>query len=493
MARAIKLSNNFLSLAGAEAFSKVVTVGAFAYLARVMGLDGFGYIEFAGAVLLCAGLIVDQGFSSYGAREIAKAPESTPVLVAEIVTVRFLLAIGAYIAVVALVLLLDLPPVVTKLLLIYGLSLLAMPLLLQWVFQGHDQMQLVAVLHVIRKTVFAILVFVLVRGTAHIWLVAVAEVASVCSAVAYSIWIYRHRFGGTIQRPSTISKRLFCEGVPIGLSQMFLTVRMFGATVIVGMIASAEDVGLFASAMRIMIALHAFVWLYYFNLLPSLSRAWQESDGTFASLIERSLHGVVWLVVAGGLVWISVAPIALVGVYGQAFAPAAPALQWLAGVCVVLGLSGHYRYGLIAAGRQNAHMVTAGLGAILAMILILVGYNRAGPTGAAIGLFAAEVAVWWGAWWCSRHMLGLKGHARLLIRPLLVAALVSGVLWSPLFSSWIVRTVVGATVFTFLALMSDVQLRDRIGQLVTMNRFWFRKRLNNGTFTIKPAQKDLLP
>ncbi len=489
----MKLVKNFLSLAGAEVVSKVVTFGAFAYLARVMGPGGFGYIEFAAAVLLCAGLFVEQGFGSYGAREIAKSPRCTPVLVAEIVTVRFLLAIVAYIAVVALALLLDRPPVVTQLLLIYSLSLLAMPLLLQWVFQGHDQMQLVSVLHLIHKSVFAILVLTFVRGAAHIWFVAVAELAAVCSAVAYGIWIYRHRFGGTIQRPSAISKRLFCEGVPIGLSQMFLMVRMFGATLIVGIIASAEDVGFFAGAMRILIALHAFVWLYYFNLLPSLTRAWQRGDGSFVSFIERSLHGVVWLSVAGGLVWVSVAPTVIVGVYGQAFAPAGTALQWLAGVFVVLGISGQYRYALIAAGRQNAQMVTAGLGASVAIILILVGYDRAGPTGAAIGLFVAEVVVWWGTWWCGRHMLGLRGHVRLLIRPLLVTALVSGVLWSPLFSSWIVRTVAGATVFAILALMSDVKLRDRFSQLVTTFLCWLRKGLSEKTFTMKPVQKDLLP
>ena len=223
----MNLSKNFLSLAGAEVVSKVVTFGAFAYLARVMGPDGFGYIEFAAAVLLCAGLFVEQGFGSYGAREIAKSPKYTPVLVAEIVTVRFLLAIIAYIAVVALALLLDRPPVVTQLLLIYSLSLLAMPLLLQWVFQGHDQMQFVSVLHLIHKSVFAILVLAFVHDAETIWFVAVAELAAVCSAVAYSIWIYRHRFGGTIQRPSAISTRLFYEGVPIGLSQMFLMVRMF--------------------------------------------------------------------------------------------------------------------------------------------------------------------------------------------------------------------------------------------------------------------------
>ena len=67
---------------------------------------GYGYIEFAGAVLLCAGLIVDQGFGPYGAREIAKAPERTAELVSEIVFARFMLALVAYAVVIAFALLL---------------------------------------------------------------------------------------------------------------------------------------------------------------------------------------------------------------------------------------------------------------------------------------------------------------------------------------------------------------------------------------------------
>ena len=49
----MKLLKNFLSLAGAEMAAKGLTFAAFAYLARVAGPDGFGYIEFAGAAVLC--------------------------------------------------------------------------------------------------------------------------------------------------------------------------------------------------------------------------------------------------------------------------------------------------------------------------------------------------------------------------------------------------------------------------------------------------------
>ena len=88
----MQLFKNYLSLAGAELISKLATFAAFAYLARVLGPDNFGYIEFAGAVLMCGSLVVDQGFSPFGAREIAKDPKQTTRLTAEIITVRFLLA-----------------------------------------------------------------------------------------------------------------------------------------------------------------------------------------------------------------------------------------------------------------------------------------------------------------------------------------------------------------------------------------------------------------
>src|SRR5512142_1024159 len=128
--QAPRLLKNFFYLSGAEVASKIVTFAAIAYLARVAGPVGYGYVEFAGAVLLCAGLIVDQGFGPYGAREIAKAPQQTAELVSEIVLVRFLLALIAYAVVALFALLLDHPAVVTQLLLIYGLSLLITPLLL---------------------------------------------------------------------------------------------------------------------------------------------------------------------------------------------------------------------------------------------------------------------------------------------------------------------------------------------------------------------------
>ncbi|MEK7831798.1 MAG: oligosaccharide flippase family protein, partial [Acidobacteriota bacterium] len=401
---------------------KVMTFEALAYLARVAGPNGFGYIEFAAAAVMCAGLVVEQGFNSFGAREIAKAPERTAALVSEIVLVRLLLAVGLYIALLVFALAFTQmsggAAMQTRLLLVYGLSLLAMPLLLQWVFQGHDRMQTVAAIQIIRQAIFAMLVFALVRWPEQIWLVGVAETVGASSAAVFGVWAYRRQLNGRLRLSFSISPQLLREGTTIGLSQIFWVVKMSGATLILGLIASAEDVGYFGGAMRILMALHTFVWLYFFNMLPSLSRAWVSNDGSFAALIARSMRLVVWLAVIGAGIWVAAAPMVVRIVYGEKFAPAGLALQWFAGVCAVAAISGHYRFGLIAAGHQTAEMMTSLIGAMAAVVLVPVGYSLSGVGGAAAGLFIGEVLIWLSAWSFARWRLGLAGGANLSGREL---------------------------------------------------------------------------
>jgi O-antigen/teichoic acid export membrane protein len=399
------LFKNFLSLAGAEAFSKVITFAAFAIIARLCGPAGFGYIEWAGALLMCASLVVDQGFSSYGAREIAKAPGRTAELVNVIVTARVVLAGIGFIAVLTFAFAWVNDPSVRMLVIAYGLSLWGLPFLFQWVFQGHEKMNLAAVTQVIRQTVFVITVLVFVKGTDSVVWAGIAETAGVVAAAVFSIWMYQRYFaGGAAIRPA-FSKQLFNEGTPIGLSQLFWVVKMFGATLVVGLIATPEDTGYFAGAMRILVAVHTFVWLYYFNLLPSMSREWKKGAEKLASLIGNSMKIVLPGSIIAAAIWIAFAPTAMAIAFGPNFIAGATALRWMAGVCMLAAVSGHYRFGLIAAGRQKDEMLTSALGAVTALILIPLGYSNAGIGGAAAALFIAETVTLLSAWYLSRQRL----------------------------------------------------------------------------------------
>ena len=73
--------------------------------------------------------------------------------------------------------------------------------------------------------------------------------------------------------------------------------------------------------------------------------------------------------------------------------------------------------------------MTSAIGAVLSLILIPIGYFKAGITGAAAGLVLAEASIWFSSWFCARNYLGLKNtvrHLRLPILALLLAWFLSG-------------------------------------------------------------------
>lgn len=459
----LKLVGNFLSLAGAEGLSKLITFAAFAYIARLAGPAGLGYVEFAGAVMLCAVLVVDQGLGAFGAREIARNPATTEALVGEIVFVRLVLAGLAFAGIAVFAWWLDRGPIQTQLLLIYGVSLLGMPLVLQWVFQGHERMHTVAVMQIIRQVVFAAVIFLTLHDAARLWLVAVAEVAAVAAAAAFGVYRYRHLVGRAIRIRATISWAHLREGMTIGLSQVLWSVKMFGATLIVGLLGTPDDTGHFGGCMRILVAMHAFIWLYYFNLLPSMARSWQGGGDGFGRLIGESMRYVGWLAPGGGLLWVLLAPTIVRVAYGEAFVPAGPVLQWMGGVCALAALSGHFRFGLIAAGRQTAEMITAAVGAVVALTLIPLLYAHWGAAGAAMALVAAEAAVWLTSWVWAWRLLRLSGHLTSLVRPVVVVGAIGGLVF--VLEPGLVGSVILAVVVTTgVAIASDAVVRDRCRQ-----------------------------
>ena len=396
---------NFLSLAGAEVVSKLLTFAAFAYIAQKFGTAGYGYVEWAAAILMVASLIVDQGFSSYGAREIARDPSRTAELVSQIVTARILLAVIAYAALSLFAIWFVSDASVRNLILIFGLSVGLLPFLLQWVFQGHDRMHLVSITQVVRQLVFAFVVLFLVRDISDLVVVGIAEVAAVGIAAALSVVLFLKAFPThSIFKPG-LSFETFRTGGVIGLSQLFWVVKMFGATVIVGVIATAGETGAFAAAMRIFIAAHTFVWLYFFNLLPSLSRAWVNDRGEYALLIRDSMRLVLWIAIPSCILAVAVASFVMPLVYGPEFIEGAAALRWLAVACMFAAVSGHFRFGLIAAGFQSRELLSSAAGAVAALGLIPAGYFVGGITYSAVGLCIAEAVILATSWLQARQVV----------------------------------------------------------------------------------------
>jgi PST family polysaccharide transporter len=422
--KARRVATNFSLLAVGEVISKAFTFVAFVYLARQLGPAIFGTVEFALAVSLVFTRVVDGGFSLYGTREVAKNPGGVSRLASQVVAVQGVLALGGFTLLLGLVALIKAPWSVKQLVLLYGLTIFLTPLLVPWVFQGLDRMGVVAATTTIRWMTFAGGILLWIRGSEGAWRVPVVEVGALTCAAAFSLWMYRRSFGPIRPRLEPgASLALFRDALPIGMSQLLWVVRLYFATILLGLAVGGEPVGWFSAALRIVLAVNIFGVLYLYSLLPTLSRVAKEPREALQDIMLTSIPLVAWATVFVGAAGTAFAEPVIAAVYGAQYAEGAASLSILIWLVPLALLTGHFRYTLVAHDAQRLDLRCTALGAGTCVVLALILVPTHGPVGAAAAILASELVTWFVAYLFVRRRVVAIPVGRHLTRPLLAGAL----------------------------------------------------------------------
>lgn len=450
------LSVRYLTLTGGEIFSKICVLLAFAYLARALGPSGFGLIELSLSITLVFTLTTEFGLGSYGARAIAAAPAETPIWMARIIVLRAVLAVPAYGCILVISERYGLPGI--GILAVYGLTVLLVPFNLQWVFQGAGRMHFVAGGTALRNLVFSISVFALIRpGSDPRW-AAAAEVLGVVAFAAFNLC------GSRRIRPQWRgvwrgAVRLLQDAWPLGASEIAWASLWYAPALIVGAVAKPADVAWVAGPVRLVMALHTFVWLYFFNLLPGLSRAYAVHPDAWRSLANRSLATSAWISGLVAIVGFLLAPELVAVIYGPRYGPAALPLRLVIWMIPIAWLSGHYRYSLIATKQQRPEFLAALAGATTSIVVSVVLVPMLGSVGGAVGLVTGGLVNLVLAADAVRRTIGPLAIGRALAVPAAIGGLcVIGGLIVRQWADGIVAVVVASAVFLVVAIQRDEEL-----------------------------------
>jgi O-antigen/teichoic acid export membrane protein len=380
----------YLTLFGGEAGSKLCVLIAFAYLARALGPRDFGAIELALSMTMFFVLAAETGLGSYGARIVETSPDRAAALITQAGLLRTALALPAYAIILGLSVWRG-----TGILALYGLTVLLTPFNTQWVFQGLRQMQWVALGSLIRYGTFAALVLLMIRQGSDTRLVAAAEVAGALGLAVFNTVLitqvlriqldWRGAWAGAID--------LFRRAWFLGASDLTWAAMWYSPTIVIGWIypERTEQAAWVAASVRIVMALHAFVWLYFFNLVPNLSRELHDGLDGWRALIQRSLSVAMWpacFIATAGLL---LAPAVIELIFGPAYGEAVLPFQIVICMIPVAWLSGHFRFTLIVSGHQRFEFLASALAGVATLVLALAGGSRYGAPGAAAALLAGGV------------------------------------------------------------------------------------------------------
>ena len=390
-----KLARDFLVLSSGQFFSKIVGFVAFAYLARTLGPESYGLVEYAVGLAVFFARLVDWGMGPIGVRELAAKPETAVSLAAQISGARLLIACIAVPVLGLAALWSGQPETAVKLVWLYALSLLAVPWKQDWLLQGREMMNAAAFAQFVRMFTFAAGVVILVHSELDILYVGLAEIAAVAITTAYYLGIQRFWICPVRLKfdPKDVV-RLIRQGFSVGLSNVVWTFIQYAPLFLVANLAGGVSLAWFAASHRVVISLLILSYIYHWNLYPTMARRAESSPDALQILIGASFRVVAWGGILIALILTLIGRPLLVLAFGPSFAEAAPAFVVLIWALPVTLLSGHARWALIAKGLQRYVFFAHVAGAVVVLTVGLALTSRFGAVGAATAMTAASLAIW---------------------------------------------------------------------------------------------------
>ncbi len=162
-----RVISNFSYLSILQIGSYVLPILTYPYLARVIGVEGFGKIAFAMSIVVYFTTITDWGYNFSATRDVARNRENLDSIskIYSVVTSSklFLLFVSAII----MVILIFSVPQLKEDFLVYILSfsiVIGQTIFPEWLFQGLENMKFMVILNIISKLIFTMLIFIFIKS-----------------------------------------------------------------------------------------------------------------------------------------------------------------------------------------------------------------------------------------------------------------------------------------------------------------------------------------
>lgn len=389
-----RISANFFSLMGSQVLSRVIQLVIFAYLARALGKDTFGIFNFGLAFSLILVIIADFGLPTLLVREISLNKKLASKYLYNSIMIKVLLSVITFVAAYTFLNIARYPnetKYVAYIMLAFAL-LQSFTEVVYSLFRAFERMHYDAFTKILRTIMLLIAIFYAIpKGygviAASLAFLAVEAIILIISlAIAYTKFVkisfeFDYGFSKILLKKSS----LFC------LSMVFANLYMYIDVVMLSKMRSNSEVGLYAAATNIIIALIFIPSMYGASIYPVLSRFYVTSKESLRFAYERSIKYMIILgmPIAVGVYFLS--ENIIVVLYGNEYLASAVALSILSGYLFLKFLNPITGFTLIAIDKQSSRLVGQGAAALINIALNLILIPNYGFVGAAVATLLTEI------------------------------------------------------------------------------------------------------
>jgi O-antigen/teichoic acid export membrane protein len=439
------LAVGIVRLVVGRALSVVLNFLGWAFMARALGPDDFGIVQFGIAVMFYVSFVTDLGLTTLGTRDVA-ASSRPGQLVRAIMGLRLLLAVIATIIAVVVALAAPVPAQIADdvrmVALILSSTIAAGAINGLWLLRAQGRASAIALQDIASAFVLVAGAVLLVRPTDSVALAAATFAAAQWLAALLSL---RSVGGWLTLQPTLIDARaILRRALPLGVAALAVNVYYTADSVLLGILRDSTEVGLYGAAYRLVTPWLMLASVAGLLAMPTLARLVEHGSAD----VEPTLRGLSRGLLALGIPVAAATSVAagevLNIVFGPAYAGAALPLALLIWTSVTVYANAPFGFLLLARHEDRRYMWIAVAGAVVNLSLNAVLIPTIGMAGAAIATLAAEVVVLGSMIWFTRDVsFGIL--ARSVPPAVLLAALTAVAVWPVRESGWVVP--VGLAVF----------------------------------------------
>jgi O-antigen/teichoic acid export membrane protein len=382
-----RLSQNLLSLISADMVRRLFGFISVAYLARVLGKEGFGAVNVGFAVLAYGMVLSSAGFPMFGTKKIAQG--ASLEIVGQVIGSRLI----STILVIAVIILTVIAGVqntaITWLIILFLFSLLPQIFFVDWFFQGKETMGVVSASRILQSAVYLAVVLIFVRTADNVLWVAVGSICGECAASMLLFTRFRKKFHD-IHIRLTPSLRLFKQSAPLAIGIILTTLMLNFPVLVLGILKTSSDVGVYSAASKLVYFLLMGDRILVLLFLPASARKFHDSPEKFPELLRDTLRWVLLIslpIAVGGML---IADDLIRIVFGAEYGVSASILQVFIWYFFLTMMHTIFTSGLIGAGGDKSYGKIMSITALAYFFAVSAGAFWFGPLGAAFGVVAAE-------------------------------------------------------------------------------------------------------
>lgn len=454
------LTRNFLSLLLGDALYRLAGFLATAYLARVLGQEGFGVINFCLAVLSYAMFASNNGLTVTGTRIVSGKTGDLLPSVNAVVFLRLVHALAAALLLIAVLFLIYGPTEIFFISAAYLAYLIPSVFLIEWFFQGREQMLPIAAGRLIGIGVYLFFIYCFVSDRQNILLTPVGYVlGAAVNGIFLMIYFYRSGMRLKFRFDLRQMKPIWLSSIPVSLSTSMTQLALQAPPLFLAFYGTFESVGVYSVAFRLITMILVFDRLLGFLFFPAVCRWIQNKSGLNENL-KRSVRIVTSFAFVFLLSIVVISEYLIEFAFGSQYRESVLIMQILAGYACLTFVNSVLSYTLIGLKRENAYLRSLIWSAGGFLICLIAFSEDVHPAGPSVALVVFE--------YISFLMMNYHLKTRLSMRPAFTVTLAFGVVWISvyyfmyvsLFAGFVNIIMVFLTVIPFIVLLTGIRISD---------------------------------